>query len=81
MSNTETAERAEVLNITPNPVTEGAAHPTSSTSLKRLPLYEKYHHGYCQRTVSLSELLAFLCTLSTVAKLLTSPSVCLERNP
>lgn len=54
--------------------------PPLSPSSKRPPLYVRHRHGYCRRTVSLLELLAFLSTLSTVAKLLALPSIRLERN-
>jgi len=54
--------------------------PPFPLSSKRPPLYVKNRHGYCLRTVSLLELLAFLSTPSTVAKLLALPSIRLERN-
>lgn len=69
----ESAKRSFLISHQTESMREQPPLPTRSS--KRPPLYVENRHGYCRRTVSLLELLAFLSTPSTVAKPLALPSI------
>lgn len=54
--------------------------PLPISLFKMPPLYGSHRHGYCRPTVSLSELLAFFLTLSTVAEPLAIPENQPDKN-
>lgn len=72
----ESAKRSFLISHQTESMREQLPSPSSPLrSSKRPPLYVENRHGYCRRTVSLLELLAFLSTPSTVAKPLALPSI------